>query len=470
MAPVLLVLLAGIMACNGSQPTPDTSLEATVTAAAAELTQSALDPQVQETPTVEPTLSALEVDGAIEYLEQLPASVVPNESWESDTVIYLFREQDHQVLPVSLATNISTAGSYVSEEQLQGGLIPAGTTVTSYLFHFDTVGTETGVTLTGCVRFPEAIIGVIVLDYDLSISDGIVGAQSVIYPGEVTHRGLELTGIQDEVDLSAREICLSLFTKQVTDQLRVITGDVQTEDPPADYLGDDNYVQSGPYAGYYRVPLVPGDKRVPFGVPLQFYYSWTADEREQVEAFLESVSASIRINGIFWGVEDKWSAPIEVGDKDGDGDTEWRTDFIFARDPSTCEMAVPVEVTRSVDTEIYNGTAYYDGEFANFEFLLTIGDPVAGQTMTITVVNNFTEPGVSINGLSISGCNDYISVGRLLEDQTIPLGGSMEFELPLPPTTAVIRFWYDQPQQSADLRDEYLEDGATIYIDPGTVD
>jgi hypothetical protein len=470
MTPVLLVLLVGIMACNGSQPTPDYALEATVIAAAAELTQSALDPQVQETPTVEPARSPLDLGGAIEYLEQLPASVVPNQSLESDTVIYLFREQDQLALPTALATNMSSAGSYVLEEELQGGVIPAGSTISSYLFHFDTVGTETGLTLTGCVRFPETIIGVIVLDYDLSISDGIVGAQSVIYPGEVTHRGLELTGSQDQIDLSEREICLSLFTKQVTDQLRVITGDVQTEGPAGDHTGDDNYVQSGPYAGYYRVPLVPGDKRVPFGVPLLFYYSWTADELEQVEAFLESVSASIRINGIYWGIEDNWSAPIEVGDKDGDGDTEWRTDFIFARDPSTCEMSVPVEVTRSLDTEIFNGTVTYSGDFADFDFLMTIGDPLEWQSMTVTIVNNFTEPGVSINGLSIDGCNDYISVGRLLEGQTIPLGGSVEIEIPLPPGSYSIRFWYDEPQKNDSLRDEYLEDGLTISIDPGTVD
>jgi hypothetical protein len=309
-----------------------------------------------------------------------------------------------------------------------------------------------------------------VLDYDLSISDGIVGAQSVIYPGEVTNRGLELNGSQDQIDLSEREICLSLFTKQVTDQLRVITGDVQAAGPAGDQTGEDNYMQSGPYAGYYRVPLVPGDKRVPFGVPLLFYYSWTADELEQVEAFLESVSASIRINGIYWGIEDNWSAPIEVGDKDGDGDTEWRTDFIFARDPSTCEMSVPVEVTRSLDTEIFNGTVTYSGDFADFDFLMTIGDPAEWQSMTVTIVNNFTEPGVSINGLSIDGCNDYISVGRLLEGQTIPLGGSVEIEIPLPPGSYSIRFWYDEPQKNDSLRDEYLEDGLTISIDPGTVD
>jgi hypothetical protein len=163
-----------------------------------------------------------------------PASVVDG-ALESDTEIRAFDEQQCVTLTSPLQLDFSAVGG--------SGLIPAGTSVSSHLVHFDPTGVQT-ITLSGSITTDATIIGVMTTQAGLDASDSL-GAPGTTYDTGENDRGLDAFQ-GDSVTVSA-----DLLTATVTltdrfhfDQVRVIT---RCAPPPP--TGDE-----GCTPGYWKQP------------------------------------------------------------------------------------------------------------------------------------------------------------------------------------------------------------------------
>jgi hypothetical protein len=140
-----------------------------------------------------------------------PPSVVDG-ALQSDTEIRAFDEQQCVTLSSPLQLDFSAVGG--------SGLIPAGTSVSSHLVHFDPTGAAS-VTLSGSITTDATIIGGMTTQAGLDASDSL-GAPGTTYPTGDPARGLDAG---DTVTVSA-----DLLTATVTltdrfhfDQVRIIT-------------------------------------------------------------------------------------------------------------------------------------------------------------------------------------------------------------------------------------------------------
>ncbi len=116
-------------------------------------------------------------------------------------------------------------------------IISAGTTVSSYLLHFDPVGSPTvGLISTGSITFDTDILGLIFTGTALGNTDGVLGSATTTYTGTF-NRALELVspppGTADIVTISAdrRTLTFSLQTSTGQDHLRVVTAAVPEPNP-----------------------------------------------------------------------------------------------------------------------------------------------------------------------------------------------------------------------------------------------
>ncbi len=95
-----------------------------------------------------------------------PASVLVG-ALESDTVIPAFGERRRQVLTVPLNLDITAVGIYdVTNPGLTPGVVPPGTTISSYFLHGDALGAGQA-NLNGSITFDERIIGIQITDAGL---------------------------------------------------------------------------------------------------------------------------------------------------------------------------------------------------------------------------------------------------------------------------------------------------------------
>lgn len=106
------------------------------------------DDEMQILPSPEPTSFNNEIEsieGQIEFLEEAPGSV-ELDVLVSDTLIFMFAEKMNHVLLTNIITDMSSPGDYFPDsipdeeqtwEALNPGVIPAGTKVNSYYFHYD---------------------------------------------------------------------------------------------------------------------------------------------------------------------------------------------------------------------------------------------------------------------------------------------------------------------------------------------
>jgi len=160
--------------------------------------------------------------GDVKVIE--PPSSVQRHQLESDTEIRAFGEQQNLELDRDVSANITQPGTYDSEDDLTPGLIPAGTCVNSYFLHSDTVRDE-DVSYEGSITFNSPILGVILLDNDLSNTDGIVGLPDTQYPTDPSNpRGYELSRVESiQVSEDMKSLTVLAHTGLWQDQLRVIT-------------------------------------------------------------------------------------------------------------------------------------------------------------------------------------------------------------------------------------------------------
>ena len=174
--------------------------------------------------------SVVSTTGAINIIAP-PGSVVGGAK-QSDTVIWLFNENQNVTLGSNLIVDITSQGTYKygSPPPLGGGTISSGTPMSSYFLHFDPSSNppeSTYISASGTVTFSQPILGIILLDATLDNTDGIFGTGTT-YPGVVVARGIEFnwSSSPDIIDfLSSNTIGLNpaAATGNKFDQVRVLT-------------------------------------------------------------------------------------------------------------------------------------------------------------------------------------------------------------------------------------------------------
>jgi hypothetical protein len=135
---------------------------------------------------------------------------------EEDTA-QLFRERTGVVL----SSDLNLAG---------GGVVPAGTTVNSYIVHFDPVGSNQSPVweCKGTITFDEPVLGLIYATSDtstyslLTASDDSVGLGSAFYESNTYHRKLEIPQSKWQ-DVANNTVYLNLFTNTSMDEVRIVT-------------------------------------------------------------------------------------------------------------------------------------------------------------------------------------------------------------------------------------------------------
>jgi hypothetical protein len=175
------------------------------------------------------TVSLQVADAALIELSPAPSSVVQGQL-ENNTSIYWFSEGQHN-LSSDLAVDIAAPGTYddVNDLPTTKPVISSGTSLRSYYFHFDPVGTGSTVrNATGTLTFENDILGILLLDASLDGTDALFSLSGTTYPSGMNYRGLEYgrTGYDDSVtiDIDLRTLNLDLFASNAgVDQLRVLT-------------------------------------------------------------------------------------------------------------------------------------------------------------------------------------------------------------------------------------------------------
>ena len=166
---------------------------------------------------------------------------------ESDTHIRLFKEREDVQLASDLAVDATEPGTYLGTSR-PGGVIPAGTRVSSYFLHADQDGTTGSADLTATVVFGRRVLG-LVYGARLVPTTSVLGAPNTTYPANAEAYENH-DGTHDSVTLGAdrQTVTVRVRVFNVADQLRVVTlpdYDFTGFFPPVDNLGVVNEVRAG---------------------------------------------------------------------------------------------------------------------------------------------------------------------------------------------------------------------------------
>jgi Mg-chelatase subunit ChlD len=171
---------------------------------------------------VTPPVAQVQTSGAVTAASP-PLSVAFGDT-ESSTTGIVFPEREGVLLASDLIVNAQTPGTYDSGNltELSALTVPSGTTVDSFLVHFDPVGT-TGVVYDGSVTFGSDILGVIVSNTLLAASD-YLGSPGTIYVPAPPDRSFSITDASDSMVISAdlRTLTIHASVGIAVDHLRVI--------------------------------------------------------------------------------------------------------------------------------------------------------------------------------------------------------------------------------------------------------
>lgn len=168
---------------------------------------------------------SLSTSGEAQVLRERPPSVVPNEGPESDSVMYLLPETTGYELKSPLAIDARAPDTLDGSGQLIDDSLAAGTTVDSYLLHFDKVGSSNqDLQRQGTLTLSVPLVGLIIRGKHLSASDGRLGASGVKYPESSSLRAPEIGRTSDKVVIGPDRRTLDLdFTTNVSaDQMRIL--------------------------------------------------------------------------------------------------------------------------------------------------------------------------------------------------------------------------------------------------------
>lgn len=150
-----------------------------------------------------------------------PASVVVNAGLQSDTIAYVFSEQQGVTLASAVSVDATASGTYTTVGGLTPGLISMGTRIDSYYLHADRVGIPTAfLAFSGSIEFDTDILGV-AAQVSVLNTTSFLGAAGTNYGGI---GGLELSN-QDRFTISAdrRTLTFAFSSSDGADDLRIIT-------------------------------------------------------------------------------------------------------------------------------------------------------------------------------------------------------------------------------------------------------
>ena len=167
-------------------------------------------------------------------LFSLPSSIEVHK-FENDNRIAIFEERSGIVLERDLQVDVQQAGTADRFGGKPVGKIQAGTSIDSYMIHYDPVGSpERPVYTSATFVFDRPILGLIVTNQQLKKSQGMLKAPGLRYPAQgqinVGLEGLEFMKLPegqklDYVVLSddRKSLTVRLVTNKQIDLLRVIT-------------------------------------------------------------------------------------------------------------------------------------------------------------------------------------------------------------------------------------------------------
>jgi len=192
-----------------------------------------------------------------------PASVAVG-ALESDTTIIAFEERRNRVLTAPLVLDVTAVGTYdATSPALTPGVVPPGTTVSSYFVHADALGGGS-VTLSGNLGVDETILGIIVTDAGLDASDAPFGANGTVYATGSGFRGLNFATDTLSLSPNRRQIQITFPVNGVTDQIRIITA---TPTPAGMTFSMDFQGPSRGAIGPWGLPVFEGDILTPSNNP-----------------------------------------------------------------------------------------------------------------------------------------------------------------------------------------------------------
>jgi hypothetical protein len=166
--------------------------------------------------------------GAVHFLRQPPVSVETGRL-QSDEFILLFREREHIDLDRETLVTFVKPGRYLADKDKPRAKVAPSKRISSYLVHYDPVRRAQAHRREGSVTFSGQILGVLIKDGPLNLSDQVLGHPFVIYDRD-EGRGSERkkkNASGDEITLSKdrRTLHFNLAVKGDLDQIRVIVAE-----------------------------------------------------------------------------------------------------------------------------------------------------------------------------------------------------------------------------------------------------
>lgn len=164
--------------------------------------------------------------GSLFEVDPVPSSVGSN-ALQSNNRIHWFAERSGFQLAGDLSVDVTSPGFVNNLGGATPGVVSSGTVVDSYFFHLDPNISSGFLILDGTATFDSDVLGIVLSDSRLNLSDSVLGTTSTAYPTGISLRGAA-TGIEanDFVRLSAdrRTVDIRLgATFDGFDQIRIVT-------------------------------------------------------------------------------------------------------------------------------------------------------------------------------------------------------------------------------------------------------
>jgi len=166
----------------------------------------------------------IDIDGRVN-LVAAPASLSEGRLELPDRMAAVFVERQNVVLPEDVFVNLTSTGMVLGSGHFSNAWIPAGTTVDSYLLHFDPIGQpQADVTTWGSLSFDNQVLGIVLTSPALDLSDAILGHPHTAYPTGVFGRSFDW-GLEDVVELShdRKTVTALMRARPGYDHIRIIT-------------------------------------------------------------------------------------------------------------------------------------------------------------------------------------------------------------------------------------------------------
>jgi prepilin-type processing-associated H-X9-DG protein len=155
----------------------------------------------------------------VEVVEQLPPSLDAG-AFTADDRAFLFPEQESIELGGTISVDAAEPGTYSGKQGAPGGSVPAGTRVSCWLLHWDSVARSDSF-LDVTVSFGGEVLGVIYTTGRLNATDSSLG-QEIVYPRGY-YRGFDSEDDVLKLSSDRTRIDFSLQTVGYTEQVRILT-------------------------------------------------------------------------------------------------------------------------------------------------------------------------------------------------------------------------------------------------------